>query len=85
MNLRNAVFRGDNRPLDESCVCYACERFSRAYLRHLVMAKEILGFHLLTVHNLFQLARLTGELRASIETGTVTEFLHGMREAEQAE
>lgn len=85
MNLRNAAFRGDNRPLDESCVCYACERFSRAYLRHLVMAKEILGFHLLTVHNLFQLARLTGELRASIETGTVTEFLHGMREAEQAE
>ena len=79
MNLRNAAYRQDMRPLDEACGCYACRSFSRAYLRHLVMAKEILGFHLLTVHNLFQLQKLTGELRAAVPTGGILALLDRLR------
>lgn len=85
INLRNAAFRQDYGPLDETCGCYACANFSRAYLRHLVMAKEILGFHLLTVHNLYQLARLTEELRSAIEAGGVTEYLADLRDVARAE
>lgn len=85
MNLRNAVYREDLRPLDETCGCYACRSFSRAYLRHLVMAKEILGFHLLTVHNLFQLEKLTRELRAAVVEGSVGALLARLRLAEEAE
>ena len=85
MNLRNAAYREDLRPLDETCGCYACRSFSRAYLRHLVMAREILGFHLLTVHNLFQLEKLTGELRAATAAGSVGELLGRMRLAGDVE
>lgn len=85
INLRNAAFRQDYGPLDETCGCYACANFSRAYLRHLVMAKEILGFHLLTVHNLFQLARRTEGLRSAIEAGGVTEYLADLRDVARAE
>ena len=53
--------------------------FSRAYLRHLVMAREILGFHLLTVHNLFSLERLMFRLRAAILSGGVSSLLEDMR------
>src|SRR5205085_1408032 len=52
LNLKNARFTRDPRPLDEGCVCPACERFSRAYLRHLVNQNELLGLLLLTLHNL---------------------------------
>jgi queuine tRNA-ribosyltransferase len=58
LNLKNARFANDQGPLDPECGCYACANYSRAYLRHLVIAKEILGFHLLTVHNLHQVASL---------------------------
>jgi queuine tRNA-ribosyltransferase len=85
INLRNAAFRDDYGPLDETCGCYACVNFSRAYLRHLVMAREILGFHLLTVHNLYQLARLTGQLASAIETGGLTAFLEELRAVARAE
>lgn len=80
VNLRNAAFARDNGPLDPECDCYACTRFSRAYLRHLVMAKEILGFHLLTVHNLYQLAKLTAGLREAIRAGRVRAFLAGLEQ-----
>jgi queuine tRNA-ribosyltransferase len=79
MNLRNAAYRDDPRPLDENCGCYACRSFSRAYLRHLVMAKEILGFHLLTVHNLFQLEKLTGDLRAAVASQSVDTLLDSLK------
>ena len=78
MNLRNAAYREDPRPVDETCGCYACRSFSRAYLRHLVMAKEILGFHLLTVHNLFQLEKLTRDLRAAVASQSVGALLDSL-------
>ena len=58
LNFRNARFTRDTGPISPDCDCYACTRFSRAYIRHLVMSKEILGFALLTHHNLAELARL---------------------------
>jgi queuine tRNA-ribosyltransferase len=68
--LKNAIFRDDARPLDESCGCPACAGgFSRAYLRHLYIAGEILAHRLLTLHNLFFYAALVRDARAAIVRG----------------
>lgn len=69
INLRNARFAKDFSSLEESCGCYTCRRFSRAYIRHLVMAREILGLHLLTVHNLQKLSSLMSGVRAAVRAG----------------
>lgn len=74
LNLRNARFRDDPAPLDEICKCYTCQHFSRAYLRHLVQANEILGHILLTTHNLHFLLTLMDDMRKAIRKGTMTEF-----------
>jgi queuine tRNA-ribosyltransferase len=66
INLRNRRFIDDAGPLDESCDCYTCARFSRAYLRHLFMAGEILGHRLASIHNLRMLVQLVGEIREAI-------------------
>lgn len=70
INLRNAVYREDVRPIDERCPCAACERFSRAYLRHLFAAGEILAHRLVTVHNVTHLCALMAGARAAIREGT---------------
>jgi queuine tRNA-ribosyltransferase len=69
LNLRNAAFARDPRPLDEGCSCPACARFSRAYLRHLVNQNELFGLRLLSLHNLRFLLELTAGARAAIERG----------------
>jgi queuine tRNA-ribosyltransferase len=69
LNLRNARYVRDPRPLDETCSCPACARFSRAYLRHLVNQQELLGLRLLSLHNLRFLLELTANARAAIERG----------------
>ena len=74
LNLKNAVHRADPRPLDDRCPCPACERFSRAYLRHLVTQGEILGLRLLSLHNLRFVLDLTARARAAIERGTFSAF-----------
>jgi queuine tRNA-ribosyltransferase len=66
--IRNAVYREDKRPLDEACDCPTCAQgFSRAYIRHLYVAKELLAYELLSVHNLRFYARLTQDARLAIE------------------
>ncbi len=65
LNLRNARFARDPRPLDESCDCPACTRFTRAYIRHLVNQEEILGLRLLSLHNLRFVLDLVAAARAS--------------------
>ncbi|NET52325.1 MAG: tRNA-guanine transglycosylase, partial [Merismopedia sp. SIO2A8] len=65
-NLKNAQFREDFAPLDESCPCYCCQNFSRAYLNHLVRSKEPLGYMLLSLHNVTELIRFTQKMRAAI-------------------
>ena len=74
LNLKNARFRRDPRPLDEDCDCPACARFSRAYVRHLIKQQELLGLRLLTQHNLRFLLRLTADARAAIERGQLASF-----------
>ena len=65
-NLRNAKFREDDAPLEEDCDCIACRRHNRAYIHHLLKANEILGLHLLTVHNIRYMTRLLALIRAAI-------------------
>ncbi len=74
LNIRNARFAEDSRPLDESCDCYTCTYFTRGYLRHLFKADEPLGQRLTTIHNLRFMARLMEEIRASLESGTFAEL-----------
>jgi len=74
LNLKNARFARDPAPLDESCDCPACTRFSRAYIRHLVNQQEVLGLRLLTVHNLRYLLSLTDAARAAIDDGKLASF-----------
>jgi queuine tRNA-ribosyltransferase len=74
LNLRNARFARDPRPLDERCPCPACSRFSRAYLRHLINQEELLGLRLLSLHNLRFLLDLTANARAAIEEGRLAAY-----------
>ena len=77
LNLRNARFARDPRPLDDGCPCPACSRFSRAYLRHLVNQQELLGLRLLSLHNLRFLLDLIARARAAIERGELQAFKAG--------
>jgi queuine tRNA-ribosyltransferase len=70
INLKASRFRQDDRALDPGCDCYTCQRFSRAYLRHLLVAGELLGLRLLALHNLRFLVRLGQEARARVLDGT---------------
>lgn len=65
-NVKNARFREDFTSLDESCPCYTCKTFSRAYLSHLLRSQELLGYTLLSIHNLTELVRFTQQIREAI-------------------
>lgn len=65
-NLKNAQFREDFTPLDEQCPCYTCQTFTRAYLNHLVRSQEMLGYILLSLHNITELVRFTQRIRDAI-------------------
>lgn len=84
IKIRNAVYRHDTRPLDETCGCYTCTRFSRAYLHHLRRVNEILGARLNTLHNLYYYQMLMGEIRAAIEADRYADFAAGFRRASAA-
>ena len=74
INLQNAIHRNDPRPLDEECGCYTCQHFSRAYLRHLFVAKEALGGTLVSIHNLYTLLALVKRCRQAIFDGQFDDF-----------
>lgn len=74
VNIRNAQYADDNRPLDEACDCYACKNFSRAFLRHLFIADELLGPRLLSIHNLHYYYNLMQEIRQAIGQGRFAEY-----------
>ena len=75
VKLRNASNKTDTRPLDETCDCYTCQNFSRAYLHHLDKCHEILGAQLNTIHNLRYYQILMAGLRAAIEQGKLDDFV----------
>ncbi len=72
--VRNADNARDFRPLDEECSCYACRNYTRAYIRHLFKADEILGLRLTTIHNLHFLLNLMKEIRAAIADDSLPEY-----------
>ena len=74
MNMMNAKYELDERPIEEGCGCPACRHYSRAYIRHLLKAKEMLGLRLLVLHNLYFYNTMMEEIRAAIESGTFAEY-----------
>jgi queuine tRNA-ribosyltransferase len=74
LNLKNAEFALDKRPIEESCMCPACREFTRGYIRHLIKAEEILGLRLITLHNLHFYVDLMRQAREHIENGSFEEF-----------
>ncbi len=79
LHLRRAVYKFSDQPLDPTCDCQACREHSRAYLHHLVKADELLGWHLLSIHNLSFYHRLMREMRASILADAFIPFYERMR------
>jgi queuine tRNA-ribosyltransferase len=74
LNLKNAEFALDKRPIEENCACPACRDFRRGYIRHLIKAEEILGLRLITLHNLHFYLNLMKRSRTEIERGTFNDF-----------
>lgn len=74
LNMANAVFSDDPKPLDEACTCYTCQNFSRAYIRHLVIAREMLAATLLSIHNLHTLIQLATDIREAIFASRFDDF-----------
>ncbi len=75
LKVRNARFIKDTRAVDETCGCYTCQHYSRAYLKHLDRCKEMLGAQLATIHNLYFYQQLMAGIRAATEAGELTEFV----------
>ena len=74
INLNNAKFKEDFTPIEESCDCYACKHYTKAYIRHLLNTGEMLGGRLLSIHNIRFLIRLTEELREAIKEDRILEY-----------
>ena len=74
MNLMNKKYELDDRPLDETCDCPTCRKYSRAYIRHLLKAKEMLGLRLMVTHNLYLYNSMMEEIRDAIEKGCFKEY-----------
>jgi len=74
MNLKNAEFALDKRPIEENCACSTCREFTRGYIRHLIKAEEILGLRLITLHNLHFYLDLMSRARQEVEGGTFDQF-----------
>jgi queuine tRNA-ribosyltransferase len=72
--IKNSQYSKDPRPPDENCGCYTCRNYSRAYLRHLYMSREILAYHLNTIHNLYYYAGLMRAMREAIKNDTFLQF-----------
>ena len=81
LNLMNQRYERDTRPIEEGCRCPACRRYSRAYIRHLMKAKEMLGMRLLVLHNLYFYNHLMEEIRDALDNGHWKEYKYNMLES----
>jgi queuine tRNA-ribosyltransferase len=79
LNLRNAAYAEDARPIDSDCACYTCQTFTRAYLRHLAVSREMLAATLLSIHNLSMLISLASDLRKAILEARLPAFAEQFR------
>jgi len=73
-SIKGGAYKADFRPIEEGCQCFACRRFTRAYVRHLLNVNEILGLRLVSIHNSHMYMQLMADIRAQIEAGTFAEF-----------
>ncbi len=80
LTIKNARYRDDQRPIDEDCGCYTCSNFSRAYLRHLFMSKEILAYRLNSIHNIYYYSHLMRQMRQAITNERFDRFRQGFYE-----
>ena len=74
MNMKNKQYERDFRPIEESCGCYTCRNYTRAYIRHLYKSEELLVFRLVTIHNLYFLLQFMRDMREAIVQGNFSEF-----------
>ena len=74
INIRNSKYKEDFTPIEENCDCYACKHYTKAYIRHLIVANETFGARLLSIHNIRFLIRLTEELREAIKNDSLLEY-----------
>jgi queuine tRNA-ribosyltransferase len=74
ISIKQAQYAEDGRPVDETCACYTCRHYSRAYLRHLYLAKEILSSRLNTIHNLYYYINLLAKMKEAIQEGRLLDF-----------
>ena len=77
--VRDAKYARDMNPIDDECDCYACQNYSRSYIRHLLKANEILGVRLTSIHNIRFLIRLMEQIREAIDNGVFKDFLEEKR------
>ena len=87
LNLFNAKYELDLRPIDESCSCSTCKNYSRAYIRHLLKAKEMLGMRLCVIHNLYFFNTMMEEIREALDNNNFAQYkkskLEGFNEKEE--
>ncbi len=83
LNLLNARFKTDHRPIEEGCNCYTCINHTRAYLRHLFLARELLGMHLAAIHNLYFIESLVRRIRNAIKGGRLRNLKREWLEKQQ--
>jgi len=83
LNLRNKPYADDQRPIDPECDCYTCRTFTRAYLRHLIVAREMLAATLVSIHNLHTLTHLMADLRHAVLDGRLEAFATDFRSGYQ--
>ena len=74
LTIKNSIFKDDRKPIQEGCGCYTCRNFSRAYIRHLFNTREILGYRLTTIHNLYYMTNFMRNLRESIINDRLEDF-----------
>ena len=78
INLKKSEYRNDLKPVDEECSCYTCENFTKSYIHHLLREKEILGMHLLSLHNVCFLVKFMERVREEIQQGDIERFYRNM-------
>ena len=74
INIKNAKYKEDFTPIDTECDCYACKNYTKAYIRHLIVANETFGQRLLSIHNIRFLIKLTEDLRKNIKNDTLLDY-----------
>ena len=74
LNVKNAKYKEDFTPIEDTCDCYACKHYTKAYIRHLITADETFGARLLSIHNIRFLIRLMEEIRVSIENDSFEQY-----------